>query len=56
VYSESGRQKISHALLPMGLVGLWSEDDADLIEKAIADGCEQINFGGFNDQRNAIGY
>jgi hypothetical protein len=25
------------------LVGLWSKDDADLIEKAIEEGCEQIN-------------
>ena len=24
-------------------VGLWSKDDAELIEKAIEDGCEQIN-------------
>jgi len=23
--------------------GLWSKEDAELIEKAIADGCEQIN-------------
>ena len=25
------------------LVGLWSKDDAALIEKAIEEGCEQIN-------------
>ena len=25
------------------LVGLWSKDDADLIENAIEEGCEQIN-------------
>jgi hypothetical protein len=24
-------------------VGLWSKDDAELIEKAIEEGCEQIN-------------
>jgi len=25
------------------LIGLWSKDDADLIEKAIEESCEQIN-------------
>lgn len=25
------------------LIGLWSKEDAELIEKAIEDGCEQIH-------------
>ena len=29
------------------LVGLWSKDDADLIEKAIEEGCEQTNPDGW---------
>ena len=40
VLKKASKTKDKPRLSAHDLVGLWSKDDADLIEKAIEDGCE----------------
>jgi hypothetical protein len=43
VIKKAGQSKDQSRPSARDFSGVWSKEDADLIEKAIAEGCEQIN-------------
>lgn len=43
IIKRAGKAKKVKSFSAQAFAGRWSKKDADLIEKAIEDGCEQIN-------------